>query len=112
MWPRPLGSIWPFPFYLSTQSITERPCRHCRRCNPQRQEIRIFTQMPRQTVVAVHDRINTSFCQQTELSPFSKIGGDGQELSPLTKREKSLVLVDGAANRVLFFLEKLEGPLF
>ena len=38
-------------------------------------------------------------------------GGDGQELSPLTKKERSFLLVDKEVNRAFFFLEKLEGPL-
>ena len=51
MWPRPLGSIWPFPFY-PTQTITDRLCRPC---NPQQQKTRIPTQMSRQTPSNVPD---------------------------------------------------------
>ena len=39
-------------------------------------------------------------------------GGDGQELSPLTKKERSFLLVDKEVNRAFFFLEKSDGPFF
>ena len=45
-------------------------------------------------------------------SMFGRGGGDGQELSPLTKRERSLFLVNREVSRALFFLDKLEGRLF
>ena len=38
--------------------------------------------------------------------------GDGQELSPLNKKERSFLLVDKDVNRAFFFLENLDGPLF
>ena len=39
-------------------------------------------------------------------------GGDGQELSPLTKKERSFLLIVKEVNRAFFFLEKSDGPLF
>ena len=45
-------------------------------------------------------------------SMFGRGGRDGQEFSPLTKRERSLFLVNREVSRALFFLDKLEGRLF
>ena len=39
-------------------------------------------------------------------------GGDCPELSPLTKRDRSLLLANRQVNRALCFLDKVEGPLF